>query len=257
MARRKKNEESEKQAEEIVVPTLNKDDFQAASRPDSEPIKAEVKPRRESVHRSLYWLGALPAVGSFDFQVNAGDEIEPKIIKTTAFDLWNAQDHNERRWVGKCPLYQNITVGPETFPAFSDAVTRQTGGQLAFNPYPGMVKALTDEQLQKLIYDCTERFVIRMDGGDRRMIDLDAGILPEMPKGFVVTPEIMAGAEAQRTQYNDRTDTFVAEYVYLYKLKDADPYMSADRYYTLVPHMDVILQTPPEPLAAIASQVEA
>lgn len=252
MARRKKDEANNAE-EPIVVPELNKDDFVRNSRPDSEPIKAEVKPRRESVHKDLYWLGALPAIGSFKFQVNAGDEIEPKIIETTAFDLWNNPDLNERRWVGKCPIFQNIPVGRETFPAYTDMVTRQTGGVLAFNPYPGMVRALSRQELEKLIYNCTERFMVREDGAERRLVDLDAGQLPKLPEGVVVTPEMISGAEAQREYYNERTDRAVAEFVYLYKLKGIDVATPPSQYYTLVPHMDEVLKNPPEPLAALVT----
>ena len=253
MARRKDKDEGAKtEGAGFVVPELDKSEFARNSRPDSEPIKADVKPRRVSVPRKLYWFGALPAVGSFDFKVNAGDEIKPEIIKTTAYDLWNSPDLNERRWVGKCPIFQNIPVGSETFVAFSDMVTRQTGGQLAFNPYPGMVKPMTDKQVQQLIKNCTERFVIRLNGAERRLVDLEMGQIPKGQEKHPNLAELMANAPPQE-EYNEYTDTFVAEYVYLRSLPNADPFMPQDRYYTLLPHMDEVLMNPPEPLATLTS----
>lgn len=234
--------------DQAELPPIGKKD-----RTGGDALAVPVKPQ-SFIKRFLYWFGALPAIGTFDWKVPTKEINEDtndyfKLVKTTAFKLWFPKDERQpRQWRGKAERHKGLTVSGLTFPAYSDAILPRGGGDASRVFWPGGIKAMTEDEVQRILIQTT-RWVLRANGdivnlgiADRNGQDFD----PHNPNTISVTPPI--GSEFG--------DTPVAEYVYLVRLKAPVDTPRRD-FHKLVPDMEDFLKSPPPALAQPAEAKSA
>lgn len=232
------------------LPSISKRD-----RTGGDALSVSVKPP-SIVKRFLYWFGVLPAIGTFDWKVPTKEVNEDtndyfKLIKTTSHKLWFPKDERQPRiWRGKCDKYKGLTVSGLTFPAYTETILPRGEGRETNVVWPGAVKAMTEEQVEKILAQ-TLRWVLRANGdlvnlgiADRNGQEFD----PHNPMTNSLTSPIAS----------EFGDTPVAEYVYLVRLKA--PWDTPKRdYHKLDPRMDMdeFFKNPPPALAQPVEKTSA
>jgi len=107
--------------------------------------------------------------------------------------------------------------------------------------------SLTRDRLEK-IKKAAFRRVVRVRGNVKGVINLDSAI---DAKEFDAKGEVNPVTTAKEI-HNPRTDTPVAEYIYLRKIRDLtadEPEPDPKNNHSLVPEMDEFLKNPPPSLA--------
>lgn len=215
-----------------------------------EPLRTSV-PKQDVIGRSLYWFGALPASGEFEWKVPTKEYNEDtddyyRVVRTTSEKLWFPRDKRHPRiWRGKCSSYKGLTVSGLQFPAFTETIIDRGEGEETKLTWPGAIKAMTEQEIQKILTETT-RWVIRANGklvnlgiADRRGEALDVN----NANTVTITPPVHA----------EHGDVPVAEYVYLVKLSAPATTPRRD-FWKIVPEMSDFFKNPPP---ALAQPVEA
>lgn len=215
----------------------------------AEEVSGTVVSERSPAGHALWWCGTLPALGIVKQKVasaNYNREFDGyyEYVESTAEKLWNDR---LRRWIGKCPGYQDISVRGFSFPAYSSKVERQNDeGDIALVPFPGQVFDLVDREAERIRKACY-RYVIRRSAETDRpsLINLDQG---EEPSDVDPKDELKR-AMTPKTAYNKFTDNYIADSVYMVRLEDhpdGHPSTPKASWYRLVPTMDEFFRTPPK-----------
>ena len=239
-----------KVTDQSELPPIEKKD-----RTGGDSLSVKVK-GQSFIKRFLYWFGALPAIGSFDWKVPTKDVDDGtneyyKIIKTTSHRLWFPKDERQpKQWRGKCEKYKGLTVSGLTFPAYTETIIPRGESRDTNVVWPGAVKAMTEEQVEKILAQ-TLRWVIRANGD---LVNL--GIAERNGQEFdQYNPNTISVTSPIGSEFGD---TPVAEYVYLVRLKA--PWDTPKRdFHKLDPRMDMdeFFKNPPPALAQPVEKTSA
>lgn len=214
--------------------------------PTLQELKPEATSFEEVPQTALYWFGMLPASNSFKIKrptrekdSKTGDYYT--YVDVTSQELWEGEVN---QWVGKCPWKQSLSVNGLSFDAFTETLMRPVGTQggiLNRHSWPGAVMELDAERFKHVIAQCY-RNVIRVKDGIGKDINLD------QPRSYQMFND---GTEKVVTeQYNPRTDTYFAHYVYMVKLDDAKPEeYDPGTYYRLAMPWDEFFKRGPKSVA--------
>lgn len=211
-----------------------------------EPIRTRVT-KTPVVERSLYWFGALPVTGEFEWKIPVKEYNEEtndysKLVKTTSEKLWFPRDNRHPRiWRGKCAFFKGLTVSGLTFPGYTESALHRGEGQESRIAWPGAIKPLMKSQVDRILRSVMT-WVIRAGGTMANLATAERGehdtLDTSNPNTVAITPPVNA-------EYGD---TPVAEYVYLVRLS-APIDTPKTSYWKLVPEMSEFFKAPPPALA--------
>jgi hypothetical protein len=215
-------------------------------KPTLQDLKPEATSFEETPQTALYWFGMLPASGSFKLK-RPTREKDPRTndyytyADVTSQELWEGEVN---QWVGKCPWKQSLSINGLAFDAFTETLMRavgQQGGLLNRHSWPGAIGEFDEQRFKDIIKQCY-RNVVRVKDGIGKDISLDQSRSYQM---------LNDGTEkVSLEQYNPRTDTYFAHYVYVVKIEGKKPEdFDAGTYYRLATSWDEFFRNPPKSVA--------
>jgi len=198
---------------------------------------------------SLYWFGMLPATGTFKQKQSTREKDSQTndyftYVDVTSQQLWEGEVN---QWVGKCPWKQSLSVSGLSFDAFTETRLRAVGqdaSTLNKISWPGAITELEEDRFKHVIGQCYQN-VIRMEDNVGKDINLNG------PKRGTYMMLDSGVEKSTKEQFNPRTDTYFAHYVYIVKL-EADP-RKYDRssYYSLAMPWNEFFIDPPKSVAEL------
>lgn len=179
--------------------------------------------------RKWYWFGALPASGEVKIPVLGHKGEISRYETATARQLF--ENPQVSRWAGKCPFFQNITLPGAEFVAWTDEVQVREGGQTVTIPKPGHIAKFDEDQIKSILHNA----------GRRTMREFS--IVDENTRAPKRTARQM-NLDAEGADFNPRTDTFVAQYIYVVPL-NIPVESTPDEVWGAVPSMKEFFNRPP------------
>lgn len=189
------------------------------------------------IKEGLYWFGMLPAQEKVEWKIpsKAENPTTGEYFEYTwldPFDLWDRKSvfHNRqdtfRIFIGKCRHFNELAVTGFGFPHLSKAISYEDGSVSSVG-FPGGVKLMTAEEVERVVYSCYDHYLHYPQGLDR-LYNLQRGVqcrkksLGQKPPGM--TEEEWRLYKIQRPvdvapAFDPKKDIEIAHFVYLVPLK--------------------------------------
>jgi len=196
---------------------------------------------------AYYHIGMLPATKPVEFPIPTRDKQANGQYHTSStvdpWELWNnaaGMEEGLSIFVSKARQFNSIGVRGMVFNTVSEGI-EAVGGNLTRSPFPGEVKLLRADEVRAIVRSCWKHFIryqFAASGSDKlnqrvEIKDFDHNRQPANMTKDQWDQYRVSHAVEDSADFNPRTDKYVAEFVYIVPLLDAQgnpkmPYAPGD-----------------------------